>query len=75
MTRSSMANRPDSIGGALRLLVDALTREHALFGCAVVGLALGIVGLLVTAVHGPIIEPEGVLRKAISFDIALGMWL
>ena len=70
-----MAHRPDSIGAALRLLVDALTRERALFGCAVVGLALGIVGLLVAAVHGPIIEPEGVLRKAISFDIAIGIYV
>lgn len=75
MTRSSMPTRPDSIGAALRLLVDALTRERALFGCAVVGLALGIVGLLVAAVHGPIIEPEGVLRKAISFDIAIGIYV
>ena len=75
MTRSSMANGPDSIGAALRLLVDALTRERALFGCAVVGLALGIGGLLVAAVHGPVIEPEGVLRKAISFDIAIGIYV
>ena len=75
MTRAGIANGPDSIGAALRLLVDALTRERALFVSGVVGLALGLVGLLVAAVHGPIIEPEGVLSKAITFDIAIGIYV
>jgi hypothetical protein len=75
MTPARLSSRPDSLGDALRLLADALLRERALFASGVAGIGLGLVGLLVAGVHGPIIEPEGVLSKAITFDIALGIYV
>lgn len=75
MTQSGNATRPGSVGAALGLLIDALTRERALFVIGMVGLALGIGGLLVAAVVGPIIEPEGVLSKAYTFDLAVGIYV
>jgi hypothetical protein len=75
MTPTRVSSRPDSLGDALRLLADALLRERALFASGVAGIGLGLVGLLVAGVHGPIIEPEGVLSKAITFDIALGIYV
>ena len=75
MTHTRLSSRPDSLGDALRLLADALLRERALFASGVAGIGLGLVGLLVAGVHGPIIEPEGVLSKVITFDIALGIYV
>lgn len=67
--------KANSLGSALRLLMAALAKERAMFRSGVLGIFLGIVGLIVMGIHGPIIEPEGLLKKAISFDIALGIYV
>jgi len=65
----------NSLGSALRLLMAAFAKERAMFRSGVLGIFLGIVGLIVMVIHGPIIEPEGLLKKAISFDIAMGVYV
>ncbi len=65
--------KANSLGSALRLLMDAFAKERAMFRSGVLGIFLGIGGMIVMGIHGPIIEPEGLLKKAISFDIALGI--
>jgi hypothetical protein len=40
-----------------------------------VGIALGLLCLAIAAVRGPLIPPEGDLYKAITFDIAVGIYL
>ncbi len=65
----------NSLGSALRLLMAAFAKERAMFRSGVLGIFLGIVGMMVMVIHGPIIGPEGLLKKAISFDIALGIYV
>ncbi len=67
--------KANSIGSALRLLMAAFAKERAMFLSGVLGIFLGLVGMIVMGIHGPIIEPEGLLKKAISFDIALGIYV
>ncbi len=72
-----MENRAkaNSLGSALRLIMDAFAKERGMFRSGVLGIFLGIVGMIVMVIHGPLIEPEGLLKKAISFDIALGIYV
>ncbi len=65
----------NSLGSALRLLMAAFAKERAMFRSGVLGIFLGIVGLIVMVIHGPIIEPEGLLKKAISFFISMGIYV
>jgi hypothetical protein len=60
---------------ALARLVAAWSRERALFAVGVTGLALGAVGLVAIAVRGRIVLPEGDLVKAVSFDVAVGIYV
>jgi hypothetical protein len=60
---------------ALALLVAAWSRERALFAVGVTGLAIGAVGLVAIAVRGRIVLPEGDLVKAVSFDVAVGIYV
>ena len=69
------AENPSSVGAALGLLMSRYARERLLLVSGLVGIGLGLAGLLTKLVHGPIIEPEGVLQKAISFDLALGVYV
>ena len=72
MENQTQAN---SIGSALRLLMTVLMKERAMFYSGMLGILLGVAGIIVMVVHGPIIEPEGQLKKAISFDLALGVYV
>jgi hypothetical protein len=60
---------------ALRLLFTAWSRERSVFAVGVLGLVLGLIGLTAIAVRGRLIPPEGDLSKAVSFDMALGIFL
>jgi len=60
-------------------LPDAVLRlyshERPLFWTGLLGIGLGAVCFLGMAFHGVIVEPEGNLYKAASFDIAVGIFL
>jgi hypothetical protein len=58
-----------------QLLWAVYGRERALLWTGLAGLALGFLGLIVMAVQGPVIQPEGRLVKAVTFDIAVGIYL
>jgi len=51
------------------------SQERPLFWTGVLGIALGGVCFLGMAFHGLIVEPEGNLYKAATFDIAVGIFL
>jgi hypothetical protein len=60
---------------ALALLFAAWSRERALFALGVVGLLLGVLGLVTIALRGRIVAPEGDLVKAVSFDVAIALYV
>ncbi|NIR51652.1 DUF4281 domain-containing protein [candidate division KSB1 bacterium] len=64
-----------SLSAAVQQLTAQFAKERTLFLSGVTGIAIGLIGLVVMFVHGPIIGPEGVLRKAVSFDIAVGIYV
>jgi hypothetical protein len=51
------------------------SHERPLFWTGMLGLALGSVCVIGMAFHGVIVEPEGNLYKAASFDVAVGIYL
>jgi hypothetical protein len=59
------------IGKLLRLYA----RERPLFWTGMLGIALGALCFAGMAFHGVIVEPEGSLYKAATFDIAVGIFL
>ena len=74
--RGSVSETPVS-GRAptIRQIVAAYREERGLTATALFGIALGIVALLVIAVRGSIVPPEGDLMKPASFDIAVGIYV
>lgn len=58
-----------------RRLTSIYLEERALFGIGLLGIVLGVIGLIVMAVYGPFIPPEGYIYKAASFDIATGIYV
>jgi hypothetical protein len=58
-----------------RRLSEIYSEERVLFCLGLLGIALGLIGLVVMAVRGRIIPPEGYIYKAASFDIAIGIYL
>jgi hypothetical protein len=67
--------QPTQFRSISRQLAAIYTEERALFGLGLLGIALGIIGLVVMALRGPIIPPEGYIYKAVSFDIAIGIYI
>jgi hypothetical protein len=57
------------------MLAAAWVRERGLFAAGLVGLLLGLVGLIVLALHGRSIPPEGDVTKAMAFNVAVGIFL
>ena len=49
--------------------------DRALLGTGLIGIALGLVCLLIAAGRGPIVQPEGQLLKAATFDGAVGIFM
>ncbi|MDX1396369.1 MAG: hypothetical protein R3195_18450 [Gemmatimonadota bacterium] len=59
-----------------REMVDNLRQDRLLFGVGLLGLILGAGLLIFIAVRGSaLMAPEGQLRKAATFDIALGIFI
>ncbi|HEX8847641.1 MAG TPA: hypothetical protein VF791_23570 [Pyrinomonadaceae bacterium] len=56
-------------------LSSIYAEERALFYVGLLGILLGIIGIIVMAVHGRFIPPEGHIYKAASFDIAIGIYI
>ena len=56
-------------------LLRLYSHERPLFWTGVLGIALGAVCFFGMAFHGVIVEPEGNLYKAATFDIAVGLFL
>jgi len=63
------------VSRVLGTLLRLYSHERPLFWTGVLGIALGAICLLGMAFHGVIVEPEGNLYKAASFDIAVGIFL
>ena len=59
----------------LGTLLRLYSHERPLFWTGVLGIALGAICLLGMAFHGVIVEPEGNLYKAATFDVAVALFL
>lgn len=59
----------------IRRVSEIYAEERALFRVGLLGIALGIIGLIVMAVRGHLIPLEGFVYKAASFDIAIGIYI
>ncbi len=66
---------PPSLSEILRIGWARLNETRALMWLGFLGIALGLLCLAVAAVRGPLIPPEGELHKAITFNIAVGLYL
>jgi hypothetical protein len=58
----------------LSIISRLYAHERPLFWLGILGLALGTVCFAGMAFHGLIVEPEGNLYKAASFDVAVGIF-
>jgi hypothetical protein len=63
------------VSGIPAIVSRLFSHERPLFWTGVLGIALGAVCFLGMAFHGVIVEPEGNLYKAATFDIAVGIFL
>lgn len=63
------------ISSISRRLWDIYAEERLLFCVGLMGIVLGLIGLVAMAVYGRIIPPEGFLYKAVSFDMAIGIYV
>jgi hypothetical protein len=70
-----MMEQPASLRSITGRLFEIYDEERVLFRLGLLGLALGIIALVVMALHGRIIPPEGFIYKAASFDIAIGIYI
>ncbi|HJS75730.1 MAG TPA: hypothetical protein VJ921_15665 [Vicinamibacteria bacterium] len=59
----------------MRTILRLYAHELPLFWTGMLGIALGLICIVGMAFHGVIVEPEGNLYKAASFDIAVGLYL
>jgi len=62
------------MSGRLREMMTNLRKDPLLFSMGMLGIVLGAGLILFVAVRGSyLVEPEGHLRKAVTFDLALGI--
>jgi hypothetical protein len=67
--------QPDPLRSIYHRLSETYAEERTLFRLGLLGIGLGIFGLIVMALRGPLIPPEGYIYKAASFDIAIGIYI
>src|SRR5688572_8455224 len=70
-TRHDIADAPPSV----RQILSTFREERGVTAVALFGIALGIVMLVIAAIRGPIVEPEGDLMKPATFDLAVGIFI
>ncbi len=71
-----IAQMPSPLHAPLQYIARVwLREERAITAVGVLGILLSALVLVVAAVRGPVVEPEGVLSKAISFDVAFGIYI
>lgn len=67
--------QPPGLNEIVRAGWSRLMETPAITWAGFAGIALGLSCLAIAAVRGPLIPPEGELHKAITFDIAVGIYL
>jgi hypothetical protein len=58
----------------MRQILSTFREERGLTTVALLGMGLGLLTLVVAAIRGPIVEPEGDLMKPATFDLAVGIF-
>ena len=69
-----VAAAPD-IPPTVRQMLSTFREERGVTAVALVGIGLGLLTLVVAAIRGPVIAPEGDLMKPATFDLALGIFI
>ncbi|MET0214882.1 MAG: ABA4-like family protein, partial [Vicinamibacterales bacterium] len=59
----------------MRQILQTYRDERGLTATALVGVGLGLVAVLVAAVRGRAVPPEGDLMRAATFDLAVGLFM
>ncbi len=59
----------------MRQILQTYGDERGLTATALVGVGLGLVAVLVTALRGRAVPPEGDLMRAATFDLAVGLFM
>jgi hypothetical protein len=67
-------NVPDTPPTA-RQILSTFREERGVTAVALFGIGLGLVTLVIAAIRGPIVEPEGDLMKPATFDLAVGIFI
>jgi hypothetical protein len=67
--------QPTSLRSISHSLSGLYSEERVLFGLGLLGIGLGIIGLIVMAVNGRIILPQGDIFKPVSFSAAIGIYV
>ena len=76
MTASiAVERRPPGLDEILRAGWSRLKETPAITWAGFAGIVLGLFCLAIAIVRGPVIPPEGELQKAITFDVAVGIYL
>jgi hypothetical protein len=69
--RDEGADTPPSVAQIL----STFREERGVTAVGLLGIALGLLLLVLAAVRGPIVEPEGDLMKPATFDLAVGIFI
>lgn len=59
----------------VRQILSTFREERGVTTVALFGVGLGLLTLVVAAIRGPIVEPEGDLMKPATFDLAVGIFI
>ena len=70
----NVAAAPDA-PPTVRQMLSAFREERGVTAVALLGIGLGLLALVVAAIRGPIVEPEGDLMKPATFNLALGIFI
>lgn len=69
-----IASLPSPIDAPLRYMAAVWREERAITIAGLTGLVLAAAIGVIMLVHGPVIEPEGVLSKPLTFNLAVGIY-
>jgi hypothetical protein len=72
---SILDDDPTGTPPSVKQILSAFREEPGMTGVALFGIALGALMLLIAAVRGPLVPPEGDLMKPATFDLAVGFFI